>query len=122
MSADIGKPLDRVDGRLKVTGRARFSAENPLPRLCYAKLLFSTLPKGALRTFDLRAARAAPGVIAIMTADNAPSLPEHGRAGIKPPAGRVLSLLQDRSVSYNGEPIGVVIAETLEQATQARRW
>src|SRR6185369_3985837 len=57
--------------------------------------------------------------IAVLTADNAPRLPHGGRAGVKPPAGRVLSLLQDREVRYNGEPIALVVAETLEQATYA---
>jgi xanthine dehydrogenase YagR molybdenum-binding subunit len=119
MNAVVGEPLDRVDGRLKVTGAAPFSAERSLPRLCHAKILFSTIPSGAIRSFSLEGASHAPGVIAILTPDNAPALPDHGRAGVKPPAGRVLSLLQDRDVFYNGQPIAVVIAETLEQATYA---
>ena len=118
MSA-VGAPLNRVDGPLKVTGTATFAAEHTLPRLCYAKLLFSTIARGSIRSFDTRAMQRAPGVIAVITPDNAPALPEHGRAGVEPPAGRVLSLLQDRSVAYNGQPIGVVIAETLEQAVYA---
>jgi xanthine dehydrogenase YagR molybdenum-binding subunit len=51
--------------------------------------------------------------------DNAPRLPEQGRAGANPPAGRVLSLLQSREVRYNGEPIALVVAESFEQATHA---
>ncbi len=52
-----------------------------------------------------------------MTADNALRLPQQGKAGVNPPSGRVLSLLQDREVRYNGDPIAVVLAETFEQAT-----
>jgi xanthine dehydrogenase YagR molybdenum-binding subunit len=115
----LGAPLDRVDGPLKVTGSATFTAEHPLPRLCYAKLLFSTIANGSIRSFNTQAMQRAPGFIAVLTPDNAPPLPERGRAGVEPPAGRVLSLLQDPSVAYNGQPIGVVIAETLEQATYA---
>src|SRR6185295_12812270 len=60
-----------------------------------------------------------PGVLAVLTADNAPKLPQGGRAAVMPPAGRELSLLQSREVRYNGEPIGVVVAESFEQATHA---
>ncbi len=115
----IGEPLDRVDGRLKVTGTAPFTAERALARLCYARLLLSTIPAGTIGAFDLTEATRAPGVVAILTPDNAPRLPEAGRAGIDPPAGRVLSLLQDRSVAYNGQPIGLVVADSLEEATDA---
>src|SRR5205807_3858955 len=61
----------------------------------------------------------AAGVIAILTADNAPRLPQGGRAAVSPPAGRELSLLQTRDVRYNGEPIALVVAESFEQATYA---
>jgi xanthine dehydrogenase YagR molybdenum-binding subunit len=111
--------LDRVDGRLKVTGAAAFAAEHPIPRICYAKLICSTIASGSVRGIATDKAVKAPGVIAILTAANASALPERGRAGIAPPAGRVLSLLQDNSVSYNGEPIAVVVAESLEQASYA---
>ncbi|HEX3845765.1 MAG TPA: xanthine dehydrogenase family protein molybdopterin-binding subunit, partial [Steroidobacteraceae bacterium] len=60
-----------------------------------------------------------PGVVLILTHTNAPRLPEGGRAGVNPPAGRVLSLLQNDEVHYNGEPIALVVAETLEQAVAA---
>ncbi|MBV9696179.1 MAG: xanthine dehydrogenase family protein molybdopterin-binding subunit, partial [Gammaproteobacteria bacterium] len=116
----IGQPLDRVDGALKVCGRAPFAAEHALPRLCHASLLLSRVPSGSVEVLDVRAASAAPGVLAILTPDNAPRLPQHGRAGVQPPAGRVLTLLQDRDVYYHSQPIGVVIAETLEQAQFAR--
>lgn len=119
MSPVVGKGLDRVDGRLKVTGGARYSAEWPLDRLAYGVIVQSAVARGTIRTIEDSAASAAPGVIAVLTADNAQRLPQGGRAAIQPPSGRELSLLQGREVRYNGEPIGVVVAESFEQATHA---
>src|SRR5207244_4245569 len=115
----IGDPLSRLDGRLKVTGAARYSAEWPMDHVAYGVVVQSTIAHGAIASIDTAAASKAPGVLAILTADNAPRLPHEGKAGVSPPAGRTLSLLQDREVRYNGEPIALVVAETFEQATYA---
>jgi xanthine dehydrogenase YagR molybdenum-binding subunit len=115
----IGDSINRLDGRLKVTGGARYTAEWPLDHLAYGVIVQSTIPHGAIVSIDTAAAAALPGVLAVLTADNAPTLPQQGKAAVSPPAGRVLSLLQDREVRYNGEPIALVIAETFEQATYA---
>src|SRR5947209_4859353 len=115
----IGDPVDRLDGRLKVTGRARYTAEWPIERLAYGVIVQSTIAQGTIVSIDTAAASALPGVVAVLTADNAPRLPQGGRAGVNPPAGRVLSLLQDRDVRYNGEPVALVVADTFEQATHA---
>jgi len=103
----IGEGIDRVDGVLKVTGAATYSAEWPIEHLAYGVIVQSTIARGQITKLDTRAAKAQPGVLAILTADNAPKLPQQGHAGVNPPAGRVLSLLQDREVRYNGEPIGL---------------
>jgi xanthine dehydrogenase YagR molybdenum-binding subunit len=58
----IGKPLDRLDGREKVTGTAQFSAEYPLENLVYAALTYSTIAKGTIKSIDISEAQAAPGV------------------------------------------------------------
>ena len=115
----IGEGIDRVDGLLKVTGAATYSAEWPIEQLAYGVIVQSTIARGRVAKLDTRDAAAQAGVLAILTADNAPKLPQRGRAGVNPPAGRLLSLLQDREVRYNGEPIALVIAESLEQATYA---
>lgn len=115
----IGAGINRIDGRLKVTGGATYSAEWPLDRVAYGVIVQSTIARGEILQIDTEAAASQPGVLAILTADNAPRLPESGRAGVNPPAGRVLSLLQDREVRYNGEPIALVVAESFEQATYA---
>src|SRR5207248_8984976 len=77
----------------------------------------STVPSGRIATIDTRDAERSPGVLLVMTHQNAPALPQRGRAAVNPPAGRVMSLLQDDVVSYNGQPIAVVVADTFERAT-----
>jgi xanthine dehydrogenase YagR molybdenum-binding subunit len=120
-SSLIGQGLDRVDGRDKVCGRATFAAEFSPVHVAHAVLVTSSIAKGRIVRMNVAAAENAKGVLAVMTPSNAPRLPQNGRAAIKPPAGRALALLQDDQVSYSGQPIGVVIAETLEQATAAAR-
>ena len=115
----IGEPVTRVDGRAKVTGTAKYAAEFEVPNLAYAVLVTSTVANGRIQRMEVASAQHAPGVLMVMTAANAPKLPQGGKAGVHPPAGRVLSLLQDDQVHYNNEPIGVVVAETLNQAIYA---
>jgi xanthine dehydrogenase YagR molybdenum-binding subunit len=110
--ASIGKPFDRVDGRLKVTGVAKYAAEFTLPDLVHAVLVQSTIPAGAITGFDLKEAQDLPGVLAIITPDNAQKLdsakgPVHG------------PLLQNHEVLFNGQSIAVVVADTLERAQAA---
>jgi xanthine dehydrogenase YagR molybdenum-binding subunit len=112
-AASIGASMDRVDGRLKVTGGARYAAEFQLPNVAYAVLITSSIAKGRVLSMDTSAADSTTGVLKILTPANAPKLP--GAA----PTMRVPSLLQDDRVHYNGQPIGVAIAETFEVATAA---
>jgi xanthine dehydrogenase YagR molybdenum-binding subunit len=116
-----GKGIDRVDGRLKVCGRATYAGDHRPPRLAYGVLLLSSVAAGRIVRIDSAEAERLPGVIAVLTHLNAPRLPQGGRAAVKPPAGRVLSLLQDDVVSYNNQPIGLVVGETLAQANDAVR-
>ncbi|HTE46988.1 MAG TPA: xanthine dehydrogenase family protein molybdopterin-binding subunit [Gemmatimonadaceae bacterium] len=115
----LGDPIDRVDGRLKVTGAARYAAEYPLPNLAHAVLVTSTIAKGRVLQVDATRAERLPGVIAIMTPMNAPRLPKKAASEGARPAMRVPTLLQDDQVHYNGQPIGVVIADTFEHAMAA---
>ena len=68
----VGKPTSRVDGPLKVTGAARFAAEFTPANITYASVAFSTIAKGRIAGIDADAARAAPGVVLVMTHKNAP--------------------------------------------------
>jgi len=115
----VGTPLNRVDGRLKVTGEAKYAAEFALPNVAHAVIVTSTIAKGRVRRVDTAAAERAPGVLAVLTPQNAPRLPQPQAGSGGGPVMRVPTILQDDAVHYNGQPIGVVIADTLEHATAA---
>jgi xanthine dehydrogenase YagR molybdenum-binding subunit len=110
----------RYEGIAKVTGKIKYAAEfsHPFPKadLAYAYIVQSTIPSGTVVSIDRVAADRAPGVIAILTPFNAPRL---SQAPPQPPARRNLSLLQDTSVSYNGQPVAVVVAKSLNEAKAA---
>lgn len=114
-----GQPLDRIDGVLKVTGEARYAAEFPEARLAHAVLVTSTIACGSVASIDASRAQSMPGVLLVMTHENAMRLPNSGRSPLSPPAGRRLTLLQDDQVRYSNEPVAVVVADTLERATDA---
>jgi xanthine dehydrogenase YagR molybdenum-binding subunit len=115
----IGQPLDRVDGRLKVTGRAPYAYEQAVPNAAYAVMVMSTIAKGRITSMNTQAAERSPGVLLVMTHLNAPKLPALTSQPKAPPAGRVIQVFQDNVVRYANQPIGVVVAETLEQAEEA---
>jgi xanthine dehydrogenase YagR molybdenum-binding subunit len=117
----IGKPIDRVDGRLKVTGGARYAAEAVVPHLAYGVIVQSTIARGTIATIDTAKAEQVPGVLAVVTHRNAPKvqMPDSAKAGVDPKIGKPLQPFQDDVVRYNGQPIAVVVAETFENATQA---
>lgn len=115
----IGQAVDRVDGVVKITGAASYSGDFNVPHQAHAVLVLSTVPKGRIVGIDAEAAMRMPGVLYVMSHANAPRLPQGGRAGVDPPAGRVLSLMQDDEVHYNREPVAVVVAESLDRAIAA---
>jgi xanthine dehydrogenase YagR molybdenum-binding subunit len=116
----IGQGMDRVDGRLKVTGGAHYAAEHQLPHLAHAALVQSTIASGRISAIDTSTAEKMAGVLLVMTHRNAMRLPAGGKAGAgAPPAGRMLSLLQDDRVHYNNQPVALVVADTLEHARDA---
>ncbi len=104
----IGQPIDRLDGKLKVTGAARYAAEFQLPDVVHAVLVLSSTGNGQITGFDLTAAQGMPGVLRIITPQNAIKLHD-----AHPPT------LQDMTVYFNGQPIAVVVAGRLEQAIAA---
>ncbi len=119
----IGKAIDRIDGRLKVTGGGRYCAEMPIPNLVHAVLINSTIANGRIVSLDTHAAESAPGVLAILTYCNAPriaparvALDSANQGG---GAGEQYIPLQDDRIHYTGQHIGVAIAQTLEQAHHA---
>src|SRR5438309_7155455 len=80
-TASLGQPLDRVDGRLKVTGGARYAAEFALPNAVHAVIVTSTIAKGRVKSMDTSAAERAPGVIKVLTPFNAQRLPGAPKPG-----------------------------------------
>ena len=119
--AAIGQPVSRLDGPAKVSGAAAFTADVSLPDLAYASLVLSTIAKGRITELDVRAAEQAPGVIAVMTYQNAPRMktPTDMFADQKSAAVSNLPVMQDPAIAWNGQPVAVVIAATQEQSDAA---
>ncbi|MBG8554943.1 xanthine dehydrogenase family protein molybdopterin-binding subunit [Hymenobacter guriensis] len=121
----IGGTLNRVDGHLKVTGAATYSAEYELPGMSYAVLVGSTIAKGRIKSIDARAAERAPGVLAVITHFNSPKVPGFTPTGKDPSqpqtVGGRLKVFHDDLVRFNDQPIAVVVADTLERARFAAR-
>jgi xanthine dehydrogenase YagR molybdenum-binding subunit len=118
MAAIIGAALNRVDGRAKVTGTARYAAEAvKFPNQAEAVLVQSTIGAGRIVAIDTGAAERVPGVILVMTHENAPRLASNKASSLQP--GEAYPLLQDDKIVFNGQHIAVVVAETFEQATHA---
>ena len=115
--SSIGQPLTRRDGLLKVTGKARYAADNHPSKMLFAVLAVSGISRGRVASLDVAAAKRHPGVVEVMTPQNRPALAEDPDAKTNPFMFR-MELLQNDSVRYANQAIAVVIAETLEAATE----
>src|SRR5258708_7569634 len=115
--SNIGQPLTRREGVLKVTGSARYAADHHPPGMLYAALAVSTIARGRVTFLDVQAAKALPGVVEVMTPANRPALAQDPDEKTNPFMFR-LDLLQSDRVRYANQPIAVVIAETLDAATE----
>jgi len=116
----IGRPISRSDGRVKVTGGVRYTADIPLAGATHAAIVHSTIANGRTMSIDTSAAEKAPGVLAVFTHRNLPRM----NATPKPwshlhPHGQSYLPLQDEQIHYAGQPIALVVAGTLDQATHA---
>ena len=109
----VGKPLDRVDGHLKVTGGARYAYEAEQgPATTYGYIVEASIAKGRIKTIDTSAAERAPGVVLVLTYRNVPAQ----GTGTHPVAHPVMT---GPEVAHYGEPVAFVVAETFEQARAA---
>jgi xanthine dehydrogenase YagR molybdenum-binding subunit len=115
--SNIGQPLTRRDGLLKVTGTARYAADNHPPGLLYAVMAVSSIARGRVRSLNVDAAKGHKGVVEVMTPINRPALAQDPDEKSNPFMFR-LDVLQNDRVRYANQPIAVVIAETLESATE----
>jgi xanthine dehydrogenase YagR molybdenum-binding subunit len=115
--SNIGQPLTRRDGVLKVTGSARYAADQHPPGMLFAVLAVSSIARGRVAFLDIKAAKAHPGVVEVITPANRPALAQDPDEKTNPFMFR-LDLLQSDRVRYANQPIAVVVAETLEAATE----
>lgn len=115
----VGTPQSRVDGRLKVTGRAAYAADHDVTGVAYGVMVDATVGRGRITGVDTRAALAQPGVRAVLHHGNAPRLPYVDNPGSNNPPGTRLRVFQDDRVLFFGQPVAVVVADTLEAAQHA---
>ena len=114
----VGQPISRIDGRLKVTGSARYTADIPLESLVHGAIVYSTIANGRIVSIDTAAAQSAPGVLAVLTHKNMPRMNQQSWSHLRP-QGQTYLPLQDDRIHYAGQPVALVVAATLDQATYA---
>jgi xanthine dehydrogenase YagR molybdenum-binding subunit len=109
----VGQSVSRIDGPLKTTGMAPYAYErhDVVANQAYGYVIGSAIAKGRINSIDLAAAKAAPGVLAIVTADNAGKL-DKGRLN-------TARLLGGPEIQHYHQAIAIVVAETFEQARAA---
>ena len=105
----VGRPIDRIDGRLKVTGRAPYAYETrDLKNPAYGFLVEAGIAKGRIRSLDVSAAKRAPGVLRVVTHLNAlKPAPAPGSAGGQ---DRSFRALQSDRIVFNAQPVALVVA------------
>ena len=117
----VGSPRSRVDGRLKVTGAAKYAAEFTAPDLLVGYVVSGSIAKGRITRIDSAAAEAVPGVIRVFTHENRPRLPagdESFQDAVAPPGQPFRPLFNDR-ILYSGQPVALVVAEDFATARHA---
>ncbi|MDR6131574.1 molybdopterin cofactor-binding domain-containing protein [Chryseobacterium sp. SORGH_AS_1175] len=117
----IGTPVSRLEGRLKVTGTAKYAGEYDAPDLLYGYVVNSTITKGKIKSVDISEVEKMDGVIKVFTHKNRPSTAwfDFQYADMDAPPGTVFKPLKDNIIRYNGQPIALVVAETFEMARYA---
>ncbi len=108
----VGAALSRVEAREKVTGQARYAFEQPAESVAYAVAVGAPVARGRIRTIDAAAALALPGVVAVLTHQNAPRLSETPDA--------TLAVLQSDRIAFRGQIVAAVVADSLETARAAQ--
>ncbi|WP_338781513.1 xanthine dehydrogenase family protein molybdopterin-binding subunit [Streptomyces sp. DG1A-41] len=115
--AAVGAPLSRVDGRLKVTGQAKYAADHDIDGVVHAVVVDSSIGRGRITGIDTRAANALRGVLGVISHLDKPRLAYRDNPGPFP--GQRLRVFQDDAVRFFGQPVAVVVATTLEAAQHA---
>ncbi|MEG8041759.1 aldehyde oxidoreductase molybdenum-binding subunit PaoC [Sphingomonas sp. LR59] len=111
----LGQPLDRIDGKLKTTGTAHYAYErnDAAPNAAYGYILGAAIAKGRIESIDTADAKAAPGVLAVVTYENAGKL---GKA-----KNHTARMLAGPEVQHYDQAVALVVAETFEQARAATK-
>jgi xanthine dehydrogenase YagR molybdenum-binding subunit len=121
-ASEIGAAHNRVDGKLKVTGAAKYTAEYPQENLLYGIMVTSTIASGTIKSIDSKEAETAPGVVAVISHLNRPAVPGYDTpsgSGNPMLSGQEFRPLYDNKVYYNGQIVAVVVADTFERAQYA---
>ena len=114
----IGKPVSRIEGPLKVTGKAKYAAEFNVPNLAHGFVVNSEIAKGRIKKIDRAAALAVPGVNEVFAHDNSPEIASSSGkyADETAPPGSPYRPLYDDTISFAGQPVALVVAEEFEIA------
>jgi xanthine dehydrogenase YagR molybdenum-binding subunit len=120
MPEATGKPLDRVDGPLKVSGTALYTADQRVPGVAHAVMVMSSIATGRIISIDTAGAEKVPGVLAVLShKDGLKLAADPKKTNPANPADRSLQVLQDDRVYYSNQPIAVAVAESFEAACEA---
>jgi len=122
MNAIMGRGEKRVDGRAKVTGKAAYAGDVFRPGQLYGVIVGASVGLGRVLDIDVASVKKLPGVFDVISHLNAPKL-AYGphKAFIDPASGERLHVLQDDAVRFYGQPVAVVLADTLDNAERAAR-
>jgi xanthine dehydrogenase YagR molybdenum-binding subunit len=120
-------PIDRIDGRMKVTGGAQYFADFELPNMAYCVLVGSEIGRGTITSMDTKKALNAPGVLGVFTHQNMPPIPgwdapvggEADGPAPKPKTEETYRILSSPKILFDGQPIAIVVANSFERATYA---
>ena len=116
----VGQPISRVDGRRKVSGGARYTADISVPGTAHAAIVHSSIANGRIVSIDTTAAEQAPGVLTVFTHYNMPRMNPAPWSHLRP-QGQTYLPLQDDKIVYAGQPVALVVAEARDQAAYAGR-
>ena len=122
MTAYIGTPTSRVDGRAKVTGEAKYAADFNVDNLVYGAVITSTIAKGRIKHIDTSEAKRVQGVIEVLTHVNRPAMAEgdeHWKDDVAPEKGSPFRPLYDDKIKFHHQPVALVLAEEWENAVYA---
>lgn len=116
---------ERVDGADKVTGKAKYTAEYNLPNMAYAVFVTSSIAKGTIKNIDTAKALASPGVLDVIYYANCPAVPGYITNAAERPKNvfewRGHKVLHDNQVRFFGQPVALIVADSLENANAAIR-